>query len=328
VRLAAAFIVALSLAGGVSRSSAADVAESVECDAPGKWTATTTGAWVKRMVEVAGYPVEACTETAWVAATPTTRFAIWADEPWKRPAGMRAASEPYLRGALTDGRRVVWRAQGLAVFVEAAVLGIPLPGATAFGWLRTSSRGLPRTYRRLELMPMPPAALRACRSDPVLASACPARIPRVTIRLGPAGWRTYPAARPVDGIFGLQLGGEIPGRPELMRPPRILHVEVEAASRRLRGTPFAWPAGAVTAPRDGLAREDRSSALLLAHVTWGGRSGTVVLAPPYPSGGSQGNHVLFRWRRGGTTYVVGVHAWEPFREAFATLRRIVQSLPR
>jgi hypothetical protein len=241
---------------------------------------------------------------------------------------MRPASEPYLRGAFTDGRRVVWRAQGLAVIVEAAVLGIPLPGATAFGWLRTSSHGLPRAYRRLELMPTPPAALGACRSDPALAFACPARNPRVTTRRGPAGWRTYPSARSVDGIFGLQLGGEIPGRPELMRPPRILHIEVEAASRRLRGTPFAWPEGPVTARRNGLVREDRSSGLLLARVTWRGRHGTVVLAPPYPAGGSQGNHVLFRWRRGGTTYVVGMHAWEPFREAFATLRRVVQSLPR
>jgi hypothetical protein len=326
VRLAVAFIVALALVGGVSPASTA--AGSVECDAPGTWTATTTGAWVKRMVEVAGYPVEGCTATAWVAATPTKRFAIWARAQWQRPSGMRAASEPYLRGAYTDGRRVVWRAQGVAVFVEAAVRGASLPGATAFGWLRTSSHGLPRAYRRLELMPTPPAALGACRSDPALAAACPARIPRVRMRGGPAGWRTYPAARPVDGLFGFQLGGEIPGRPELMRPPRILHLEVEAASRGLRGTPFASPDGPATTPRDGLAREDRSSALLLGRVTWGGRRGMVILAPPYPAGGSQGNHVLFRWRRGGMTYVLGMHAWEPFREAFATLRRVVRSLPR
>lgn len=305
------------------------MAEEGACAASGSWAASATGSWVKRVVEVAGYEIVGCTERAWLAATPATRFLVWATDPWQRPVTMQPAPEPYLRGAFTDGRRVVWVAQGLAVWVEPGPGPIDrLPGATAFAWLQVSSRGLPRRYRRLELMPTPPGALRACRSDPLLASACPARIPRIALRDGPAGWTTYPRAPARGGIFGMQLGGEIPGRPELMRPPRIFHLEVETATRRPRGTPFAWPAGGPGAPRDGLVREARPSALLLGQVTWGTRRGSVALAPPYPAGGSQGNHVLFRWRAPGTTYVLGMHAWEPFSEAFATLRRVVESLPR
>lgn len=311
------------------QASAGTVPEPVVCEAPGSWARSQTGAWVRRFVQVAGYEVESCTGSAWVAATPAARFLVWATEPWQRPAGMRPASEPYLRGAFTDGRRVVWQAQGLAIWVEAGPGATDrLPGATAFGWLQASARGLPRRYRRLELMPTPAVALRVCRSDRALAPACPARIPRVERRNGPAGWRTYPGARPPDGIFGMQLGGEIPGRPELMRPPRILHVEVEAAPGHPRGTLFLWPDGSTTAPRDGLLHQDRSAPLLLARVTWAGRRGTVVLAPPYPAGGSQGNHVIFRWRARGTTYIVGMHAWEPFSESFAMLRRVAESLPR
>ena len=41
-----------------------------------------------------------------------------------------------------------------------------------------------------------------------------------------------------------------------------------------------------------------------------------------------GNHLIFRWREHGRTYALGLHAWEPLSEAVATLRAIVDSLPR
>ena len=91
--------------------------------------------------------------------------------------------------------------------------------------------------------------------------------------------------------------------------------------------PFRWPTTGAVAPHDGLVREERPRPLLLGRVTWGGKRGSVALAPGYPVGGSQRNHVMFRWRQGGKTYVVGMHAWEPFTEACATLRRVVLSLP-
>jgi hypothetical protein len=167
-------------------------------------------------------------------------------------------------------------------------------------------------------MATPPKALTRCHSDRRLRPACPTRIPRIP------GWDVYP--RKVDGIFGIQLGGEIPGRPELMRPPRILHIEVAVDPDRW--VPFRWPSGAAVAPRDGLVRSEREKPVFLGSSVWAGKRGSVALAPGYPTGGSQGNHVMFRWRHGRQTHVVGLHAWEPFSEAYATLRRIVASLPR
>jgi hypothetical protein len=166
-------------------------------------------------------------------------------------------------------------------------------------------------------MATPPRVLARCRSDVRLRPACPRRIPRIN------GWETYP--REVDAVFGIQLGGEIPGRPELMRPPGNLHLEV--AREPDRWVPFRWPTGAPSPVRDGLVHERRDRPIPLGSVRWAGRRGSVALAPGYPTGGSQGGHVMFRWRERGTEYVVGMHAWEPFTEAYSTLRRIVASLP-
>jgi len=302
-----------------------------ECAVPGSWAQTVNGGWVARVVEVAGYALDGCTGSAWVGVTPLTRFTIWATEPWQRPPGTTPYGERDLRGAFTDGTRVLWEAQGVAIWIAPGPdASDVLPGKTALAWLQSASRGLPRRYVRLAFMPTPAAALRTCRSDATLAPACPTRIPRVFLSPSIPGWRTYPGApRPVSGIFGMERGGEIPGKPELMRPPRILHVEVEAAvGEKPLGTRFVWPTGGVTRPRDGLVHEDRQRPVYFGRVVWGGRAGTVALAPPYPTGGSQGNHVVFRWRTGRTTYLVGMHAWEPFAEAYATLRRVVSSLPR
>jgi hypothetical protein len=330
VRIVALLVVLAAVVTAAGGGVASSAAATVECDSPGPWPESANGVWVRRVVEVAGYEIVGCTGSAWVAVTPVTSFYVWATEPWQRPTGMRAATEPYLRGAFTDGTRVVWEAQGLALWVDAGPNATDrLPGASAFGWLRTASRGLPRRYRPLEMMPTPPAALHACRSNPSLVPACPIRIPGLRLRTDDAGWRTYPnPVRRLDGIFGMQLGGEIPGRPELMRPPGNLHIEVEVRRGRTLGMRIAWPTGKLTPPRDGLVHEERSRPLLLARVTWGGKQGAVALAPGYPVGGSQGNHVVFRWRHRGKTYVVGMHAWEPFTEAYATMRRVVASLPR
>ena len=291
-----------------------------ECPA-GEWIRSRTAAWVGRVVRVAGYRLASCTGSAWVAATPRTSFYVWATEWWRRTPEFRpyADAGPLPLPAFTDGTRVVWAAQGAAIWLQAGPSPSDvLPGRTALGWLQVASRNLPRRYGRIVLMPTPPAALARCRGDGRLRPACPARIPRVP------GWETYP--RVVRGVFGLQLGGEIPGRPELMRPPHVLHVEVAVDPDRW--VPFRWPTGKPVRPRNGLVRTERRRPVALGHVNWGGKRGSVALAPGFPTGGSQGNHVMFRWRRGGETYVVGLHAWEPFGEAYATLRRVVESLPR
>ena len=109
-------------------------------------------------------------------------------------------------------------------------------------------------------------------------------------------------------IFNLQWGAETPGRPARNRPPRLSHVVVAA------GDPGQALAGVRARP--------------LRHVSWSGRRGTLLRAAPYPAGGIQGNHFVFRWRGGEREYAVSLHAWKPFPEAVAILRAIVASLPR
>jgi hypothetical protein len=307
--------------GGAETRAPSPLGMSAETCPDGTWIRSETAAWLRRVVEVAGYSVSGCTGSAWIAATRRTAFYIWSTEQWRPSSSFSRYTEagPLAVPTYTDGRRIVWQAQGLGIWLEAGPSpSDALPGTTALAWLQGSSRGLPRRYRRIEMMATPPGVLARCRSDHRLRPACPARIPRIR------GWETYPRA--VNGVFGIQLGGEIPGKPELMRPPQILHIEV--AVRPDRWVPFRWPRTGGVKPRDGLVRTERTRPLLFGNVSWGGKRGSVALAPGYPAGGSQGNHVMFRWRQGGETYVVGMHAWEPFREAYATLRRVVLSLPR
>jgi hypothetical protein len=71
------------------------------------------------VVEVAGYEIDGCTGSAWIAATPRTKFFIWSTEPWRQSSVLKPYTEISLPLATyTDGRRLAWRAQGLAIWLE------------------------------------------------------------------------------------------------------------------------------------------------------------------------------------------------------------------
>ena len=183
-----------------------------------------------------------------------------------------------------------------------------------------------RDAASVALMPTPPDSLRACRSGKLIALACPRQIPRTTRLRYNARWIVQSAARET---FEFHWGASSPFYLERDRPPRVAHVVVEAATaqRANRLTPFTTLDSPVT-PNNGLLRDpDRENGFLLGHLNWRGRDGDLLLAPPYPSGGIHGNHVMFLWKGEGLTYVISLHGWEPFREAVATLRAIVASLP-
>jgi hypothetical protein len=77
---------------------------------------------------------------------------------------------------------------------------------------------------------------------------------------------------------------------------------------------------------DGLLAKARTRAIFIGSYTWAGKKGTVVLAPAYPGGGEQGDHLIFRWRQSRVGYALGLHSWEPLSHAFATLRAMVRSI--
>ena len=173
------------------------------------------------------------------------------------------------------------------------------------------------------LVPTPAGALRRCRRAPAVAPACPREVPEApydpTSPIYVA--ESYPGAQAGERFFSLQWGAEHPGEPELDRPPATVHVVVSAAVRH-RG-PVTRPASL----RDGLLEEPRRTYLILGRVVWAGRRGVLLLAPPFPRGGIEANHLVFRWTARGTVRTVSLHAWEPFSEVPHVLKEVVESLP-
>ena len=173
------------------------------------------------------------------------------------------------------------------------------------------------------LVRMPPRALRECRRLRALRPACPTLVPEAPY--DPAS-PVY-VARSRRGIpyqaargFELQWGAEHPGEPELDRPPATVHLVVSEFCcllldmRRER-------------VRDGLLEERRRVPVSLGRVRWAGKRGDLVLAPPFPRGGIEANHLRFTWEEGGTVYGVSLHGWEPFTEVRPVLRAVVESIP-
>jgi hypothetical protein len=185
------------------------------------------------------------------------------------------------------------------------------------------------------LVPMPVSALRLCRASTLIRAACPTRVPRVprsrskqiaryAVQLCRGG---KPGCFSVGtDLFNLQRGGEDPLNPRHNRPPRMVHLVIFGGNLS-RAFPFVYPTRARVRVHDGLMKGNRSHPVYFGHVRFGNRRGTLVLAPPGAPGGLQANHVIFRWRRSDAELAVGLHAWEPFTEAVATLRRIVDSIP-
>jgi hypothetical protein len=174
------------------------------------------------------------------------------------------------------------------------------------------------------LAPMPPSALRKCRAAEILRLSCPTQVPAAPYepRSEIYDARVFATGAGTPQTFNFQWGGETPGRPERNRPPRMVHIV-------LVGGDFEneFPLRQRTTPEDGLVRMKRRVGLDLGPARWGGRDGRLILAPPFPLGGIDGNHLLFRWRVGGTGYQLGLHSWEPFTETVATLRAVIESLP-
>lgn len=175
----------------------------------------------------------------------------------------------------------------------------------------------------LALVATPERALRACREFPVLAHACPSEVPEAPFEpasdLYEAGTEAeYP--NPGAWVFNLQWGGEHPGRPDLDRPPATVHVVVLAGDLPRR--PVVRGAEA----RDGLLEDERSGYVRIGSVSWAGSSGLLLLAPPYPLGGLESNHLIYRWSQGEVDYEVSLHGWEPFTEVPPTLEAVVRSI--
>ena len=190
----------------------------------------------------------------------------------------------------------------------------------------SADTGVPTTtepsVEPVALVPMRPQALRRCRHFAELEELCPLLVPEG--RFGP-GSDAYQASsssrfpRPGAWTFDLGQGAVDPRRPERNRPPALVHLVVTAAP------PFPTALPKRVELRDGLMEERRRKLLYLGPATWGGHEGVLLLAPPYPLGGLQSNHLIFSWDLG--SKAVSLHGWEPFTEVPAVLQAVVESIP-
>ena len=182
----------------------------------------------------------------------------------------------------------------------------------------------------VEMVAMPPKFARKCRSEAPLAPACPARVPRSNPRS-----LNRPYARK-DGpdkflrktyLFDLSYEAPTARLSRRSAPPDVLHMYVISSPDldHLFGA-FKWPTELVGEPTVRPPKERRQP-MLLDRPTWAGRSGELVLAPAYPFGGMNGEHLIFRWSEDETEYAITLHSWLPFTETIGTLRAIVESVP-
>jgi hypothetical protein len=171
----------------------------------------------------------------------------------------------------------------------------------------------------------PAYVLGYCKKSPWLPLACPHLLPRMS-QPSPH-WEASLCRARLAGCAGLRWDDlSLVDAGYGTRPPAWSHVVVEAGDLA-RAFPFTYPTGGPKVTElDGVFARSRSRAVYIGTFTWGGRRGTVVLAPAFPSGGEQGDHLIFRWREGHTDLAVGLHGWEPLSQALAVLRQMVISI--
>jgi hypothetical protein len=175
---------------------------------------------------------------------------------------------------------------------------------------------------QVELMRLPDSHALKCRRLGPLRPACPRSIPRVEVSQERA--RAFRSGR-AHFVFFSEWSGPYPGVSRKNAPPRFVHLVVHAGDLE-QALPFHWPQESMRVP-DPIPTKRREP-VLLDHVTWSDKGGDLVLAPSFPSGGLDGDHVIFRWGEDGDEYAVSLHAWAPLDDTIATLKAVVASIPR
>ncbi|MDQ3728287.1 MAG: hypothetical protein M3355_01725 [Actinomycetota bacterium] len=171
----------------------------------------------------------------------------------------------------------------------------------------------------LPLTATPSKMLASCRRFAELEPACPVRVPVIE----KSAFTRAKASREATQlwVFFAEWNAPRPGLSEKNAPPEFAHVNAYAASPDMM-VPFEsedigeeMPAGR------------RTTGLNVGERTWNERVGELVLAPSYPHGGLEGDHLVFEWTQEGLTYSLSLHAWDSLDETEATLRAMVESLP-
>jgi hypothetical protein len=171
----------------------------------------------------------------------------------------------------------------------------------------------------------PAYVLAYCRRSKKLPLTCPKLLPRMS--QPPPHWETSVCLAGRSGCLGLTWDVlDMVDAGYGNRPPIWSHISIYAGNLKTAFR-FAYPTNGVRPrPLDGLFAKSRPKALFVGSYRWGGKVGTMVLAPSYPSGGEQGDHLIFRWKRDNIGFAIGLHAWEPLSQTMATLKTMIESI--
>jgi hypothetical protein len=174
-----------------------------------------------------------------------------------------------------------------------------------------------------DMLAIPRPILEKCVDVGVLETVCPSEMPQVIDK----GRRSKAFRTEGSSIFFAEWSAPYPGLSRRNAPPRFAHLNV-IASPVDDPLGFRWPTRATTGLEDlDNSPKKRSEPLLLGAFTWGGKEGEVALAPSFPAGGIEGDHLIFRWIEADTAYSISLHAWKPAAESLESLRAVVVSLP-
>jgi hypothetical protein len=186
-----------------------------------------------------------------------------------------------------------------------------------------------KSPRPVPMTDSPARFLRECLETRLLRHACPRRVPITErpFRGGVIDFGTKSFA-----ALDMRSAPNI-DQPEASRPPRFVHIAVEAGThagfRRLAASMSAVSLlGSRTwrGDPDDLLRRDRRRPVLLATPRWDGLRGSLFLFPGYPVGGMVGDHLLFLWKDPKGIYAVSLHAWSPMVQTVATLEAMIESV--
>jgi hypothetical protein len=169
------------------------------------------------------------------------------------------------------------------------------------------------------MMAIPPSLLDKCTDVADLEASCPTEMPQVIDE----GHRAKAFRSGRSSIFFVEWSGPYPGLSPRNAPPRFAHLNV-IASPVEHPLAFKWPTRATITLEDlDSAPKKRDGPLLLGAYTWADKRGEVALAPSFPVGGIEGDHLIFRWIEADTAYSISLHAWKPAVESFDALRAVV-----
>jgi hypothetical protein len=179
----------------------------------------------------------------------------------------------------------------------------------------------PPAVESVRLVPLPDSLGGKCLRIEVLAPLCLAEVPATETR-----YRVRELDYGTDLYRVVEFAANAP-YPNIDRrnaPPRFAHVVVKGGDLT-KAFYFEWPSGPLVPVADAL-EGDRQIPVLLEAPSWAGEQAALLLAPAFPAGGVDGDHLVYRWEEGGREYALSLHAWKPFDECMATLRVLVESI--